>query len=388
MSNRVARRIEQVQAPVIPIVGKMISDHPGTISLGQGIVHYPPPPSVFTRIQQPPENIHRYGDVCGDEILLELIRQKLWEENRIECGHDAHPIVTAGSNMGFLNAILAIADIGDEIILMSPYYFNHEMAITIAGCRPVIVPTTKEYQLDLDAIRSAVTERTRAIVTVSPNNPCGVIYPPSDLLAVGELCAARGIYHISDEAYEYFVYGSNTHYSAASRPASAAHTISLFTLSKAFGMASWRVGYMVVPEALVMPIKKIQDTNLVCPPRISQLAATAAMERGYAWCQPYVRGLEKVRDQVLEHFHPLADLCHVPETQGAFYALLQLHSERPDMELVEALIRDFGVAVLPGSTFGVHNRCAIRVSFGALESDTVLEGIGRLTKGLKHLLKR
>src|SRR5207253_108726 len=111
-------------------------------------------------------------------------------------------VVTAGGNMAFFNALLAIADAGDEIVLPTPYYFNHEMAIVMLGCRPVLVPTTDDYQLDVDAIAAAITGRTRAIVTISPNNPSGAVYSRDALIAVNRLCRDRGIFHISDEAYE------------------------------------------------------------------------------------------------------------------------------------------------------------------------------------------
>ena len=125
-------------------------------------------------------------------------------------------MVTAGGNQAFLNVVLGILDPGDEVILPVPYYFNHEMAITMANARPVLAPTDSDYQLDLGALRSAITPRTRAIVTVSPNNPSGAVYPEGALRAVNALCAEHGIYHISDEAYEYFTFDDARHFSPAS----------------------------------------------------------------------------------------------------------------------------------------------------------------------------
>jgi aspartate/methionine/tyrosine aminotransferase len=386
VSKRVACRIEQVQDPVIPIVGRLIADHPGTISLGQGVVHYPPPAEVLSAISRFDGSIHRYGDVCGDESLREQIRNKLWAENRIDCAQDAAIVVTPGSNMGFFNTVLAIADVGDEIILMSPYFFNHEMAIEIAGCTPVIVPTTADYQLDVEAIRQAITPRTRAIVTVSPNNPTGAVYPPHDLIQVNALCKSTGIYHVSDEAYEYFVYDGAEHFSPASLPGAAEHTISLFTLSKAYGMAGWRTGFMVVPQQLLMPIKKIQDSHLVCPPRINQIAASAALKVGFDWCRPRIAEFARVRNTILSELEVLRDRCTVPVPRGAFYMLLQVQTQQSDMALVESLVRDFGVAVLPGNTFGVQDTCALRISYGALDYETVMEGVGRLRRGLENLM--
>ena len=104
--------------------------------------------------------------------------------------------------MGFVNAVLAITDPGDEIILLTPYYFNHEMAVAIANCKAICVPTDSNYQLMPDAIEAAITDRTRAVVTISPNNPTGAVYQESALREVNDICCKHRIYHISDEAYE------------------------------------------------------------------------------------------------------------------------------------------------------------------------------------------
>jgi aspartate/methionine/tyrosine aminotransferase len=388
MQNVTSKRIEDVQSPVIPIIGEWISKHPGTISLGQGVVHYPPPQGVHEAVARAmshrPE-VDRYGSVRGIDELLHRISDKVARENGLEL-HERSVVCTAGSNMGFLNAILAVADIGDEVVLLRPYYFNHEMAIEIAGCRPVVVATDANYQIDVQAVHQALTPRTRAVVTVSPNNPTGAVYSRQALTAVNQLCQQHGCYHISDEAYEYFTYGQATHFSPGSLSSSSSHTISLFTLSKAFGMAGWRCGYMVLPKHLEISVKKIQDTNLICPPVVCQLAALAALESGKAWCSPRIAELDAARRHVLEELAGIGPGCRVPTPDGALYVLIQLDTERNDLELVQTLIRDFRVAVLPGSTFGVSTGCALRIAYGGLPAATVSEGIARLKRGLRQLL--
>jgi aspartate/methionine/tyrosine aminotransferase len=264
-----SHRLRAVQSPIIPVIADLIRNSPGTISLGQGVVNYGPPPSALAQIAPflaDPAN-HKYSAVTGLPALVAAIEAKLATENQVQVGAEGRVVVTAGGNMGFLNAILAIADPGDEVVLPTPYYFNHEMAITMAGCRPVLVPTDEEYQLRFEAIRAAVTPRTRAIVTVSPNNPTGAVYPAAALRAVNRLCAERGIFHVHDEAYEYFTFDGAEHFSPGSAPGSTEHTISLFSLSKAYGFASWRIGWMVIPARLEAAVRKIQDTNIICPPR-------------------------------------------------------------------------------------------------------------------------
>jgi len=378
---------------MIPVVGEWIAQCHGTISLGQGIVHYAPPPEVRVALADAIESeprIDRYCLVRGVPEFLEQIEKKLSQENGIPT-NESCIVATAGSNMGFQNAVLAIGDVGDEIILLSPFYFNHEMAIDIAGCRTVVVPTDWEYQIDLGAIENAITPRTKAVVTVSPSNPTGVVYSREALIAVNELCKERGIYHISDEAYEYFLYDGQTHFSPGSLANAANHTISLFSLSKGYGMAGWRTAYMVIPSHLETAVKKVQDTNLVCPPVLNQLAAAAAMKAGKPWCNEQVKEFQDVRDLVVSELKSLGDRCQVPTPGGAFYVLAKVKTNKTDMELVESLIREHSIAVMPGSTFGVTKSdvpdgCSIRIAYGALDRDSVAEGMGRLVRGLEKLL--
>jgi aspartate/methionine/tyrosine aminotransferase len=288
--------------------------------------------------------------------------------------------------MAFVNAVLAIADPGDEIVLLRPFYFNHEMAIEMAGCRSVAVKTMAGHQPDLDAIAAAITPRTRAIVTVSPNNPTGAVYPAAALAAINALCATHGLFHVHDEAYEYFTYEGADHVSPGSLPGAAAHTISLFSLSKAYGFASWRIGYMVVPAGLFEAVNKIQDTNLICPTLVSQRAAEAALAVGPGYARAHLPGLAATRTALFDALAALGPRCAAPRTQGAFYAFVRLDTGLDSLVLAERLIREHGVAVIPGTAFGVTEGCTFRVSYGALDAATLAEGIGRLTSGLRAVL--
>ncbi len=378
------RRITEIQPPVIPILGEWIRATPGTISLGQGIVSYGPPPEALTALHAFGTRLadHRYGPVEGQPDLLGVLADKVTRENGIDLT-GRRIVVTAGGNMAFMNAVLAISDPGDEVILPVPFYFNHDMALTMIGCRAVPVPTDAEYQLDIDAMRAAITPRTRGIVTISPNNPTGAVYPESALRAVNALCAEHGIVHITDEVYEYFTYDGARHYSPGSDPASRPHTISLFSLSKAYGFAGWRVGYMVVPDELFDAVNKIQDTNLICPPLVCQAAAAGALRVGRSYCAPHVAALAQVRTEVHETLRTLSDLVEAPATTGAFYVLLRVRTTHDSFTLTRRLIERHGVAVVPGSAFGVTDTCALRISFGALDRDSVAAGMGRLVEGLR-----
>jgi aspartate/methionine/tyrosine aminotransferase len=381
-------RMQAVQSSLIPIIGELIRSNPGTISLGQGVVYYGPPPeatALLPKFLADPEN-HKYQSIQGIAPLLSAIEAKLKADNGIEINGQNCIVVTAGSNMGFVNAILAITSPGDEIILQTPFYFNHEMAIAMAGCRPVLVETDENYQLRPNAIAQAITEKTRAVVTISPNNPTGVVYSEQALREVNQICRDRGIYHISDEAYEYFTYNGVKHVSPGAFSQSSEYTISLYSLSKAYGFASWRIGYMVIPEHLLVSVKKIQDTILICPPVVSQYAALGALQVGVGYCKEHICAIASVRQLVLDSLKRLEGLCAIAPADGAFYFFLKVHTQLDAFELAERLIREYRVAVMPGTTFGMNDECYLRVGYGALQKETVTEGMERLVQGIQAIL--
>ena len=383
-----SRRMRSVQAPVIPIISNLIRETPATISLGQGVVYYGPPRSAMEKLSDFGKSIehHKYGPVAGIPELLTGLQKKLIMENNINTDHGSRIIVTAGANMGFLNALLAITDPGDEIILPLPYYFNHEMAISMLNCKAVPVSTDSNYQPCPDRIRAAITKRTRAIVTVSPNNPSGAVYPEAVLRDINQTCREHGIYHISDEAYEYFTYNGAVHFSPGSIADADEYTISLFSLSKAYGFASWRIGYMVIPEHLEMAVTKAQDTNLICPTLASQYAAVGALEAGVEYCREKLRVIRTVRKNMLEELQSISSFCITPAADGAFYFLLEIATDLNSMDLAQRLIREHRVAVIPGITFGMQDACYLRVAYGALDQQTGIEGIQRLTHGLSAIV--
>lgn len=384
-------RMQAVQSPIIPVVGELIRNNPGTISLGQGVVSYSPPPEAIELLPKflSDSSNHLYQPVEGIPLLLTALKAKLEAFNGIEIiNGENNIVVTSGGNMAFMNAVLAITSIGDEIIINTPYYFNHEMATVMAGCRPVFVKTDENYQLRPDAIARAITPKTRAVLTVSPNNPTGVVYTEEALRQVNQICRDRRIYHISDEAYEYFTYNGVKHVSPSAFPGSRDYTISLYSFSKAYGFASWRIGYMVIPEHLLIAIKKVQDTILICPPVVSQYAAFGALQAKEGFLKERIEAIAKVREVVFSSLNRLQDICTIVPANGAFYFFIKVHTDINDFELTKRLIQEHQVAVLPGHTFGTDNGCYLRIACGALQQDTASEGIERLVRGLQNIVKK
>ncbi len=389
--KRYSHRMAAVDAPIIPAIGALVINNPGTISLGQGVVNYGPPAEAIAALPglMGDVQLNKYQAVMGYPALVDALKQKLANENNVHCGSDAMLMVTAGSNMAFLNCVLAVADPGDEFILPKPYYFNQEMAVRMCGCVPVPVAVNEDWSLNVDALAAAITPRTRAIVTVSPNNPTGAVYSQASLTAVNTLCAEKGLYHFCDEAYEYFTYDGAEHFSPASLPGANQHTLSFYSMSKNYGMASWRLGYVVFPADLFDAMNKVQDTNLICAPVPSQLLALEVLKFGRAWVQPKVQALAAVRHNVYQVLGSLGDLVQFPQTQGAFYVLMKLPGLPAGQDALafnRAMAEKHKVVSVPGFAFGLMDTQQAnyqRLSYGALEAASVTAGVERYVTAVR-----
>lgn len=397
MSVRPARRLAAVQSPVIPVLGALTSATPGTLSLGQGMVSWGPPPQVRQAVALALERsgtaldssegadpaLDRYGPMAGDTPLLDRLSRQLRNEDGFDLS-GSELLVTAGSNMAFSALMQVLLDPGDEVLLPVPWYFNHEMAVRLAGGRPVAV-SGPGAALDPERLAAHLSPRTRAIVTVSPNNPSGAVVPQEVLAAINQLCSERGLVHLHDEAYQLFTYGEASHWSPGSAPGSGDHTVTLRSFSKAYGLAGWRLGYAVVPRPLLADLAKIQDTVLISPPRLTQVAALAALEAGSAWCRSRIAALAQRRSQVLAALErPGAPWRLLVRPEGAFYALVELDTALTADVVMERLVREHRVAVVSGRSFGLEG-CALRISYGVLEGAALEEALGRLVGGLHHL---
>ena len=382
---RPSARSRAVKNPIIPTVNTWVKQHPGTVSLGQGVAFFSPPNEALRAVK---ERLHEkqldlYGPVQGIPELVTALRQKLEQKNQVQFDQGQEVFVTAGSNMAFSSLMLALLDPDDEVILLTPFYFNHEMAITLANGKAVLTPTLDNFHPDLDAIKNNISARTKAIVTVSPNNPTAAVYSKEELTEINQLCERHGLYHISDEAYEDFVFEDAEHFSAASLSHSASHTISLYSFSKAYGFAGWRVGYMLVPADLTAALRKIQDTVLISPPIISQLAALGALQADSSYLQTHLNEIKSSRTLCLQALNSSGVLLQEARSEGAFYIFAQIQSQHSDLDTVHHLIREHAVATIPGSAFAKAGY--LRISYGALTSQNVEVGMQRLIKGLQQL---
>ena len=340
------------------------------------------------------DGVTQYTPALGISELRERI--SAWYSTRFGVNVPARRIViTAGASAALQLACLALIEAGDEVIIPAPYWVSYPDMVLACDGTPVTVvcPEANGFKLTPQQLADAITPRTRAILTVSPNNPTGAVYSEASLRAINALCAQHGLYHFSDEAYEYFTYEGVKHFSPASIPGAMKHTLSFYSMSKNYGMASWRVGYVVFPADLFDAMNKVQDTNLICAPMPSQLLAIQALKQGRNWVAPKIQALSEVRQTVYRTLEGLGDLVQFPKTQGAFYVLMKLPGLAQGIEPIEfnrAMTEKFKVASIPGFAFGLtqsHEANYQRLSYGALEAASVAEGVQRYVAAVKDWYK-
>ncbi|KAI0567827.1 Aminotransferase [Gracilaria domingensis] len=333
--------------------------------------------------------ISKYGDLVGLPDLLklwgnvlaggynnkpELDLDDLDELKTIFLSHEL--MITAGANQGFVNVILTICDQNDEVILVLPYYLSHVNALVMTGVVPIPVPVDhKTFIPRIEDIKARLTERSKAIVIVNPGNPSGIVTPKYLIEQVSSLCKDHGIWLVIDEAYREFLYDDKPGFFS---PEPDGHTIKLYTMSKVYGMAGWRVGAILYPELISTEMKKVQDTIPTHASLISQVAAYEALKENPLYGkESYVNKLRFVRSCFLQHLkdaYSMAPGTSFVIPNGAFYFFLPydevvyipLKTEREARYAVEFLATKFHILVLPGFSFGMCGY--IRASYGKIDA--------------------
>src|SRR5579859_218257 len=382
----ISERVQQTAAPIITDLAAVAAERTATggdlLNLGQGIADFPPPPAALAaaRAALDDPTTHRYSLDAGLLELRAAIARKWARDAGTVVDPEREIIVTAGGNQAAVLALLTCTDIGDEVLLPAPYYFNHEMAVHLCGLRVVEAPLAPVdgFALGWERLAPYVTARTRAVLLPNPGNPTGAVAGAAALATCARELAARNITLIVDETYEYFIFEPARHYSPAADPALRPHVITISSFSKGFCLAGWRVGYVLLPPDLWRAALKVQDTLVICAPVISQRAVAATLDSDYYPLLAAQRAELATRRAALH-----TGLAGIPrltwhETYGAMYAFVGVADSPPVADLVPDLIREIGVLVLPGTTFGPAGAGHLRLSYGAAPVPVLVEALARL----------
>jgi aminotransferase len=348
------------------------------ISLGQALPFFPPPPSALRAAEAALQasDVHAYTTDPGRPKLRRLLAERLGEYG-ITCGFD-DLVITAGANHAFATALTTLVNSGDEVVLPAPFFTNHHMQVQASGAVAIEAPLRDQdaYCLTWDDIAPALNSRTRAVVLCNPSNPTGAPVAAVHGERIVRELAGRGIFTISDETYMQFVYDGN-HWSAASVPDWRSNVIVIGTFSKSFAMMGWRVGFVLADRAICDQATKIQDAMIICAPTISQMVAERALRDDWSYARQFHREFVRRRQLVAERLAAIPTLSWTP-TSGGFFAFTRVAGCTDSTMLANRLLDDAHVVTIPGAAFGRSGEGCLRLSFGSVSADDLVEGLNRL----------
>ena len=390
MSSRVGAFTDSV----IRRMTRISDETPGSINLSQGFPDFDPPGVVLDAMRDMSGGgeQHQYPITFGSKRL----RDCLAAEYSPRAGRTIEPeeevVVTCGGTEAMMAAMMAVCNPGDRVIVFSPFYENYGTDAILSGAVPVYVPLRPPaFDFDPAELEAAFRQNVKAIIVCNPSNPCGKVFTRAELQLIEDLAAKYDAFVITDEVYEHIVFDPYKHVMAASLPGAWERTITCNSLSKTFSITGWRIGFVLAPPEVTECIKKVHDFLTIGAPAPLQEAICAAFTLG----QDYYDELKASYTRKRALFCAGLDVLGLPHSvpQGSYFVMADispfLEKERfagwTDLQFCEWMIREVGVAAVPGSSFfaeDVNN--LIRLHFSRSE-ESLSEAVTRLQKLKKYL---
>ncbi len=381
---------QRVQGFTESVIREMtrVNNQYGGINLAQGMPNFPPPPELVQAAHRALDgDFHQYAITWGTPSLRQAIAEKYRRFYGMEVEPDRHLTVCCGSTETMLATLLAVLNPGDQVIVFEPFYENYAPGCIIAGAEPIWVPLEPpDFSFDPDRLARAVTPRTRAIIFNSPNNPSGKVFSRADLQVIADLCLEHDLVAITDEIYEHIVYDGLGHTPIATLPGMAERTVTISGISKSYSVTGWRIGYAVANPELSVGIRRAHDFITVGAPHPLQEAAVTALRFPDAYYTYLRESYQARRDLLFGQVESAGFVAWKP--RGAYYILtnvahfMKQHGCADDTEFAMFLIKEIGVATVPGSSFYAHpelGRTKIRFCFPKTD-DMLIEAGQRLQK--------
>ena len=328
----------------------------------------------------------KYTPAAGIPELRAAIADKHKRENGLTY-KPSQVIVSCGGKHSCFNVIFATCEEGDEVIIPAPYWLSYPEMVKMAGAKPVIVETTDktEFKLTPDALRQAITPRTRLFVLNSPSNPTGSVYTPDELKALGDICVEKNVLIMSDEIYEHLLYdGATTRSVASFSPAHFEHTIIVHGFAKAWSMTGWRLGWCAAPEPIAKAIDAVQSHSTSNPTSFAQKGAVAALTGPQDHLKTWLVEFDKRRRFAHAKLSAMPGITCV-NAKGAFYLFPNISKTGlKSSEFCAKLLEQEKVAAVPGIAFGADDY--IRLSY-ATSLANIEKGLERMDKFCRSLVK-
>ena len=383
----ISRRVQGFTESVIREMTRVVNQH-GGVNLAQGMPDFPPPRELLDAAHRAIDgDFHQYAITWGTPTLRRAIAEKYRKFYGMDADPERNVTVCCGSTETMLSTLLAVLNPGDQVIIFEPFYENYGPGCIISGAEPVFVPLEPpDFSFDPERLARAVGPKTRAIIVNSPNNPTGKVFARAELETIAALCLRHDLLAITDEIYEHILYDGLGHTPIATLPGMAERTITISGISKSYSVTGWRIGWAIAPPALSVGIRRAHDFVTVGAPHPLQEAAVTALNLPDAYYVNLREEYQARRDLLWGYVEKAGFVAWKP--RGAYYILtdvahfLRQHGVEDDTAFAMWLIKNVGVATVPGSSFYAHpelGRTKIRFCFP--KTDQVLRDAGeRLLK--------
>ena len=383
----ISKRVQGFTESVIREMTRVSAQH-GGINLAQGMPNFPPPRELVEAAHRALDgDFHQYAITWGTPRFRRAVADKYRRFYGMELDPDQHVTVCCGSTETMIATLLAVLNPGDEVIVFEPFYENYGPGCIIAGAEPVFVPLEPpDFSFDPERLARAVSPRTRAIIFNSPNNPSGKVFSRAELETIADLCLEHDLLAITDEIYEHIVYDGEGHTPIATLPGMAERTVTISGISKSYSVTGWRIGYAVASPELSLGIRRAHDFITVGAPHPLQEAAVTALGFPDSYYLRLRESYQARRDLLFSQVEAAGFVAWKPK--GAYYILtdaahfMKQHGCEDDTAFAMFLVKEIGVATVPGSSFYAHpdlGRTKIRFCFPKTD-DMLIEAGRRLQK--------
>jgi aminotransferase len=323
-----------------------------------------------------------YTPWAGLPELRKAVADKLKRDNNIEVDPDNEIIITVGAQEAILLAILGVVNPGEEIIVPEPRYTPYDSIIRLAGGVMVPVKTKEENNFEVKAedIEKLITDKTKAILLISPNNPTGAVISKENLQEIAELAKKEDLLVISDELYEKLIYDNTPYHSIASFPGMFERTLTVNGFSKSYSMTGWRVGYVAGPKELISPMLNLKYTTTICTTNVAQRAALAALKGPQSCIDEIVETYDERRKATMRRLDKLGISYVAPK--GTFYVFPNIKKfGMSSYDFASTILKNTGVFIFPGTVFGPSGEGYIRISI-LVPVEKIEEAFDRIEKFL------
>ncbi len=363
----------------------------GAVNLAQGFPDFPAPAEIKLAAQEAiAADINQYAITWGSKNLRNAVAKHMLEWQRIVVDPETQITVCCGSTEAMISTLLATCNQGDEIIVFEPFYENYGPDAILSGAKPRFVklrpPSSEdgEWTFDERELRAAFHSATKAIILNTPNNPTGKVFTRTELEAIRDLCVEFNVLAITDEIYEHILYDGTQHISIASLDGMQERTVTINGMSKTFSVTGWRVGWAVAPPAITNAIRKVHDFLTVGAPAPLQEAGAVALGMQPIYYRTLAEGYRKRRDRLIPALTDAGFRCFRP--RGAYYVMTDIGAFgfANDIEFTKYLVKEIGVAAVPGSSFYRDPKDgAQQVRFAFCKKDETLDEAAKRLRELR-----